>query len=507
LSHSSSQAASQPATPLLFQPESEPALAPSWKQEVNRRIAAHHNRKAQPASAPPTGTSSQHSAGGRAAEIRARVAARYANAPSYGATLFGEVGAAVEAAEAASHAALEAAHHAQAAAESLLAEFEAVVKPEPPLSAMDEFPVESSSTLVPILEPVWEPMQHPAMSEVSASPLESHQTIDRDAPQDFAQSSETEHEPETAAPSRELGSALNTRRIGVFEVSPGEWHEPGPRGFPGTHQASAPDRSTHANLIEFPRELAASRKVRPRLAEGPLAAHAESNPQLSIFEVDPASISTAPEPVVLAVHPSVSAPKEPARTNSALHEQAARASVRQMQPSGPISSGIRLGEQTPAEIPAQTAVEETLSAVASAAPENQASVSLRLMAAVVDLSLVAGACLAAVATVAANAQDLPGLREIEIGAALGFVGIAALYLVLFTTLCRATPGMLYAGIEVCTFQGVRPTRAERCRRLGALMLSMLPVGLGIAWILIDKYNLTWHDRLSQTYLRKPSLVG
>ncbi len=42
-----------------------------------------------------------------------------------------------------------------------------------------------------------------------------------------------------------------------------------------------------ANLIEFPRELVATRKVRPRLAEGPFYSASHESSQLSIFEVDP----------------------------------------------------------------------------------------------------------------------------------------------------------------------------------------------------------------------------
>src|SRR6202044_3467056 len=56
-----------------------------------------------------------------------------------------------------------------------------------------------------------------------------------------------------------------------------------------------------ANLIEFPRQLVAPRKARPRLAEGPLreeaeqTAHQDANTaQLRIFEVEPDQISTAP---------------------------------------------------------------------------------------------------------------------------------------------------------------------------------------------------------------------
>jgi hypothetical protein len=38
--------------------------------------------------------------------------------------------------------------------------------------------------------------------------------------------------------------------------------------------------------------------------------------------------------------------------------------------------------------------------------------------------------------------------------------------------------------------------------LGALLLSVLPLGLGVAWALFDDDHLCWHDRLSKTYLRK-----
>jgi hypothetical protein len=52
-----------------------------------------------------------------------------------------------------------------------------------------------------------------------------------------------------------------------------------------------------ANLIEFPRQLVASRRARPRIAEGPLREEAEQAhdaTQLRIFEVEPAQISIEP---------------------------------------------------------------------------------------------------------------------------------------------------------------------------------------------------------------------
>jgi len=59
-----------------------------------------------------------------------------------------------------------------------------------------------------------------------------------------------------------------------------------------------------ANLIEFPRQLVATRKARPRLAEGPLREEADAAPeraQLRIFEVEADQVSI--EPVVEGVLP------------------------------------------------------------------------------------------------------------------------------------------------------------------------------------------------------------
>ena len=62
--------------------------------------------------------------------------------------------------------------------------------------------------------------------------------------------------------------------------------------------------------------------------------------------------------------------------------------------------------------------------------------------------------------------------------------------------------MRFAGLCLSNFSGQLPTRAERCTRLTALLLSVLPVGIGIAWAIFDEDHLCWHDRLSLTYMRR-----
>ncbi len=104
----------------------QPNFTPQWKEEVNRRLAAHKNRKT---STTDSETSSQTSspAASRAAEAAARVAARYAKAPSYSQLQAEEARVAVRHAEIATKVALE----AQAAAESALAGLHAAAQEQP----------------------------------------------------------------------------------------------------------------------------------------------------------------------------------------------------------------------------------------------------------------------------------------------------------------------------------------------------------------------------------------
>ena len=128
--------------------------------------------------------------------------------------------------------------------------------------------------------------------------------------------------------------------------------------------------------------------------------------------------------------------------------------------------------------------------------------SRRLLAIVVDCTLIAAALVGAAMLAASNVSELPGVRALEFGAAIALLAIGVAYHVCFMTLARATPGMKYAGIELNTFSGHTTTRGQRCGRMLALLLSVLPLGLGVVWALFDDGDLTWHDRLSKTYLRK-----
>lgn len=410
--------------------------APDWKQEVNRRLAVHKSRKGLSA-VPETPAETQRGGGGRAAEAAARVAARYAKAPSYSELLAGEARAAVRAAEAVSRAA----QRAQAAAESVLAGLQAASNAEPG--------VESSE---------------PLLSQAEERPS-------------YAVRWETDMPVRPAEPAY----ARATHGQDNFRIPVEHWREP---GEPARDEEDAPGsmeeiemveaaQPIHANLIEFPRELVAARKVRPRRAERPHDEAVEPGKQLSIFEVDPGTIQTQP----------------------AASEAAAW--------SGPEWLGIELDEEPHREPETQADwvdQDEFAATIAPAAAPRLAPINRRLLAAVVDGSLIAGAFLGAAMMAATHANVLPGLRLMELGAAGALAVIGVLYQLLFFTLAESTPGMKYARIGLSTLDGQKPTGAQRRGRMAALLLSLLPVGLGVAWAIFDEQHLSWHDRLSRTYV-------
>jgi uncharacterized RDD family membrane protein YckC len=99
-----------------------------------------------------------------------------------------------------------------------------------------------------------------------------------------------------------------------------------------------------------------------------------------------------------------------------------------------------------------------------------------------------------------NAKGLTGL-----GSAAGVVG--AFYLFVYLFYGGETPGMQWTGLRVLDFGGNAPrTGARLARALGAL-LSAAALGLGYLWALIDEERLTWHDRMSQTFLTRDDRAG
>jgi uncharacterized RDD family membrane protein YckC len=417
-------------------PVSEPVS--DLRQQVAERLAEHRRRKQTPASGavpaakPP---SPKH-------RVAAAVAERYAHTPSYRAFLAEQAKRAIqEAAEVA----MRNAEAVAAAQQQLLGELElwnapqeftaetAVVvtaeapKPGRPAETVKERPAGLTVRLYEDLRQV----PAPAHAEEAGARRRSEMDADE---------------------ARALDEEIAFRQAPVFEEF---WLEDDPL------------TPLPANLVEFPRQLVAARRARPRLAEGPL--REEMTPrtaQLRIFEVEPEQISTAP------------APMAPAADWSSIHLDA--------QP--PVEAAV---------VPESAATP----LLASVLPPQTAPLELRLMSGLVDAILVAGGALAFVAAYAhAGGELLPGLPGV--GAILGVLAVThVLYQLLFFTFSDQTPGMRYARIGLCTFSDDNPTRAQMRRRILAQAIAVCPFGIGLLWIVLDDDGLGWHDRISRMYQR------
>jgi uncharacterized RDD family membrane protein YckC/ribosomal protein L40E len=74
------------------------------------------------------------------------------------------------------------------------------------------------------------------------------------------------------------------------------------------------------------------------------------------------------------------------------------------------------------------------------------------------------------------------------------------YFALFTVFGATTPGMMFRGLQVMSFTGDVPTPRQMLLRSAGYMLSATICFIGFLWALWDEDQLTWHDRLSKTYL-------
>jgi uncharacterized RDD family membrane protein YckC len=435
--------------------------ASSWKQEVSLRIAAHQSRRCSSTAKPPAPVHSRAAASSRAAQAAARVAARYAQAPSYSQMQAAEAHAALRTAEIATQAALE----ANAAAQAALAGLHSAAA-APRLWTPEAMPAEAFAPLA-MREPSATPPRPAAPPSLPASlqAWESEYSHIRWEPDLRLRPLEPLSDPVSSS-----AAARAPRPESFAPPVVDGWEQPAllsPLANEWEGEAIEPvepDLPIHANLIEFPRELVATRKMRPRRVEGPLAAEGLER-QLSIFEVDPGTLA-----VPAAADDAAPAPD-------------------------PQWSSIKL-EAQPVNEPEPPDPAATLAAV------QLAPIGRRLMAALVDGALITCAFLASAVVAAAHITHPPAARIVGLCAVSAFLLFAALYYALFLTLGESTPGMKCAGVSLCTFDGQIPTRAQLRSRLGALLLSMVPVGLGVAWALFDDDHLSWHDRLSRTYLRQ-----
>jgi len=84
-----------------------------------------------------------------------------------------------------------------------------------------------------------------------------------------------------------------------------------------------------------------------------------------------------------------------------------------------------------------------------------------------------------------------------------FAFVYVQYFGLFTIFGGTTPGMMVRGLQVASFSGEPPTPKQLFWRTAGYMISAGTFFLGFFWALWDEDAMTWHDRLSRTYLAVP----
>ncbi len=433
--------------------ETEATPSSALKEQVAQRLAAHRARRSQTMGNAVTPIANPAPANSRTSRIAAAVAERYAHSQSYRAFLAAQAEAAIHEAEAAAEVAVLNAQAVADAQHQLLAELDQWDH-APSTNPVD---AASSATRSEIAE-----------AYVTRSPDSGLTIWLDDADQIFTGNTQvtgTSNRSRTQNPFDEAESLALDEEI-AFRQSP-------------TFEDAGAPIDIPANLIEFPRQLVASRKARPRLAEGPLrddadpSAHSSSPAgQLRIFEVEAAQISTAP---AVEAH-------------------------------APEWSSILLAAQ-----PVSAVVEVPEAPFQPVFSPQTALFSLRLMAALVDGCIIMAALLVFTAAFALTVGKPPAahaatishitLQTAAIGAAGTFAVLTLLYQLLFFTFSEATPGMRYAHIALCTFSDDNPTRTAMRRRILATVLAACPLGIGFLWAWLDDDGLGWHDRISRMYQR------
>jgi len=88
---------------------------------------------------------------------------------------------------------------------------------------------------------------------------------------------------------------------------------------------------------------------------------------------------------------------------------------------------------------------------------------------------------------------------------LAFAGVITVFFLFLyfagcTAIASATPGLIWSGLEVRTFEGNSPGLAECFWRAFGYLVSGSALMLGFIWAVVDAEGLTWHDRMSRTFL-------
>jgi uncharacterized RDD family membrane protein YckC len=173
------------------------------------------------------------------------------------------------------------------------------------------------------------------------------------------------------------------------------------------------------------------------------------------------------------------------------------------------SAKLRANEKSPMEIDVSLRPEtETPAQEQPVAEEAQSQPSLYPVASIDDRRIAAGIDLFCLLFAYGGFLGLFGslgghftLSKLSVAVCASTLAIVYLqYFALFTIFGGTTPGMMIRGLQVVSFSGDTPTPKQMLLRSAGYMISAGTFFLGFLWAMWDEDELTWHDRLSRTYL-------
>lgn len=242
-----------------------------------------------------------------------------------------------------------------------------------------------------------------------------------------------------------------------------------------------PQTSQETLDFDFKPKISRPEKPRRKVIEFPFAEEPESPPQ-ETPKAQPEVHSPVWEDLNLKSKPEndLPAPKIPKRRE--FRAESGPLEI-ELEPSGTSATGIGEREDSALQV---------------------APISSRFFAAVLDaMVLLAGAAIYGVIFWRTGGHFSRQPLELAVG------GVIAVFFIFFyfcgcTAIASATPGLIWAGLEVRTFEGNSPRFAECFWRAFGYLVSMSALMLGFVWAAVDADGLTWHDRMSRTFLTPTS---
>ena len=107
-------------------------------------------------------------------------------------------------------------------------------------------------------------------------------------------------------------------------------------------------------------------------------------------------------------------------------------------------------------------------------------------------------------------QEPPTVRGLGLLHAIRVISIAfvlnlTFYLLCFLLFAGRTAGMSWLGLSVLNLDGEPPAASQRRSRAFGTLLSLAALGIGFVWAAADEQGLTWHDRMSKTFVAQDEL--